>query len=542
VKLDGPEGLVAEVTAYRPNATLAALELAEKLRRRPSRSLLSALGELERPRVLTVALAEPEKDAELEGPEHPFTADVVDDATGAHFSLTGTLDAPRDAAVAQVASVPPPTRVEIDAAIAALRRDEKLGTAIKRGDLVPAPAMPGALVDDGRRAITIGLHGDAADGAGYRIANVDPVARTLLGTHHAVARASCGAVDDGGSGDGSTGGMVRVRVRHGEKTLWELVVVRAAAQEANGGVGLAVREVFFRGRRVLHRGDTPIVNVKYDASNHSGAASYRDWVNEEAPFRATGRNVIPGYRLCKKPPRTLFNEGVRAGGGFTGVTFHWAGTTLVATTLLAAGWYRYRVEWRFAADGTITPTFGFSAVKNPNTCDPHAHHAYWRFDFDVEARGRNAVRRRVGTLGSHVAIGDPRTLASRIRGLDLRWDAVHAERRMVRGPLSAWRVVNLDTKRGYDVYPSLRDGHADGGFGVGDVWALRYRPGQDRDANPDLGDRAHLDAYVNGESLDGTDVVLWYAAHARHDQHADDIHDVHGHVVGPHLVPVRWGT
>jgi len=537
MKLAGPEGLVAEVVPHRPRATAAALEQLEKLQQpRSTRALGSALGDLERPRILTVGLEEPEKDAELEGPEHPFRADVVDDATGRHFALTGTLDALGAARLSPLRTVTPPTRAEIDDAVAVLGRDAKL-----RG-LTAAPAMPGAVVVDGRRAITIGVHGDAGDGAGYRIVDVDTVGRAVLGTHDGVADAECGVTDDGGTGDGSTNGMVKVTVKDGAKTIWELVVVRAAGQETPVDCGLSVREVRFRGRRVLQRADTPIVNVKYDRRNASGAISYRDWLNEEAPFRAQGRNVIPGYRLCAAPPRTLFDEGVHAGGGFTGVTFHWQGKTLVATTLLAAGWYRYRVEWRFAADGTITPTFGFSAVKNPNTCFPHTHHCYWRLDFDIESGKRNAVRRRVGTLGTHVAIGDPRTLSSRLRAVDFRWDAVSGERRMVRGPLSAFRVVDLDTKRGYDVHPSLRDGHADAGFGVGDVWALRYRPGEARDANRDGGDRAHLAPYVNAESLEGTDVVLWYAAHARHDQHEDDIHDVHGHVVGPQLVPVRWGT
>jgi Cu2+-containing amine oxidase len=112
---------------------------------------------------------------------------------------------------------------------------------------------------------------------------------------------------------------------------------------------------------------------------------------------------------------------------------------------------------------------------------------------------------------------------------------------MVRGPLSAWRVLSTKGKRGYILYPSLRDGHADSAFGVGDVWAVRYRPRQDRDAKPDSGeDKAHIDPYVNRDSIKDTDVVLWYAAHARHDQHEDDIHDVHGHIVGPRLAPWKW--
>jgi hypothetical protein len=50
--------------------------------------------------------------------------------------------------------------------------------------------------------------------------------------------------------------------------------------------------------------------------------------------------------------------------------------------------------------------------------------------------------------------------------------------------------------------------------------------------------QTHLDQFVNGESIDGTDVVVWYAGHFRHDEHAPSPHQ--GHIVGPELRPVRW--
>ena len=49
---------------------------------------------------------------------------------------------------------------------------------------------------------------------------------------------------------------------------------------------------------------------------------------------------------------------------------------------------------------------------------------------------------------------------------------------------------------------------------------------------------AKLDQYINGENIDGTDVVVWYAAHFLHDEHAPEPHQ--GHIVGPELYPVIW--
>ena len=81
--------------------------------------------------------------------------------------------------------------------------------------------------------------------------------------------------------------------------------------------------------------------------------------------------------------------------------------------------------------------------------------------------------------------------------------------------------------------PGASDGEADA-YGVGDFWALR-RGGQLDDGDP--GDtRAHLDRFVNHESIVGTHIVVWYAAHFSHDpdhEHAG----AHGHIVGPTLVP-----
>jgi hypothetical protein len=75
---------------------------------------------------------------------------------------------------------------------------------------------------------------------------------------------------------------------------------------------------------------------------------------------------------------------------------------------------------------------------------------------------------------------------------------------------------------------------------VGDLWALRHRPGQIDDGvgfTTDLDEaRAHLNQFLNGESIRDTNVVLWYAAHFTHDL---DEHEV-GHIVGPSLVPGGW--
>ena len=95
------------------------------------------------------------------------------------------------------------------------------------------------------------------------------------------------------------------------------------------------------------------------------------------------------------------------------------------------------------------------------------------------------------------------------------------------------------------IVPGAHDGEADN-YGVGDFWALRHRPGQIDDGAVATSTRANLDAFVNGESIVGTNVVVWYAGHFSHepDDHHDHDHDHDhaggGHIVGPTLRPDRW--
>ena len=78
-------------------------------------------------------------------------------------------------------------------------------------------------------------------------------------------------------------------------------------------------------------------------------------------------------------------------------------------------------------------------------------------------------------------------------------------------------------------------------FGRGDVWILRYHGSEIDDGSVAIGPpyEAGLDAWVNGEAINGTDVVLWYGAHFTHDV-AHDHPGEFGHTVGPDLRRVRW--
>jgi Cu2+-containing amine oxidase len=122
------------------------------------------------------------------------------------------------------------------------------------------------------------------------------------------------------------------------------------------------------------------------------------------------------------------------------------------------------------------------------------------------------------------------------------WHTKRFEIRRPRDPAHKrrWRVRHTGTSTGYDIYPGPNDSTADA-YGAGDLWVLRYHGNELDDGhgfttNP-VYSRADLDSFVNGEPVDGQDVVIWYGGHFLH----DEAHPAPGgHVVGPDLVPVNW--
>jgi Cu2+-containing amine oxidase len=201
------------------------------------------------------------------------------------------------------------------------------------------------------------------------------------------------------------------------------------------------------------------------------------------------------------------------------------GQEVVLVSEMTAGWYRYISEWRFHADGTIRPRWGFSAIDNPCPCSTHIHHVYWRFDFDIRTSWNNIVEE----------FNDPPIFPN--TNWHTKWYEIRRPRDPSRDRL--WKVSNAATGEGYLLVPGSGDGFSDA-YGIGDVWVLKYHPseiddGQGFTTNPALS-QAHLDQFKSpAEPVANTDVVLWYAGHFRHDQaHAA------GERVGPELRPVNW--
>lgn len=285
--------------------------------------------------------------------------------------------------------------------------------------------------------------------------------------------------------------------------VWQICWVSPENSSGIDGSGLEITSVYYNGKKVLHRGHIPVLNVQYDPGGCGGSnLSYRDWANELVRFEAD--NVIrPGYAEPTVPPQTVCDHPGTDGGSFEGVAAEKLTDRLILTTQLKAGWYRYIHTWTFFLDGTFQPGFRFTAVNNTCTPRPHHHNVYWRLDFDLEGSANDAIDEH-----------DSGT-----------WSTLTTEAQRLHSPATGrtWRVWDKATGGGYEVIPAPEDEAADA-WSVADIWALAYRSSELDDGGAtggDDGDRAHMDQYVTGETIDGKDVVFWYRAGFRHEGSAD---------------------
>jgi hypothetical protein len=501
------------------------------------RSLRSTLART-RHELLAIEPLEPERKLARPQASERFRATIYDYTNNRTLLADGSLRSPEKLEVHESGIQPVPSPAEFASAIEVLERDSKLGPALRSGRVKPYEPMPPLVLDEEaggglERVLAVGLL-PARGMRGHEIVGVNLGRRSVVrfeGGAPATAQAHnpiCGQPYAGqGTAAKGTAGSVWVTVTQGGTVLWRFQAVRPTASSGTNGSGIELRYVDYRGKRLLYRAHVPILNVRYDGN---ACGPYLDWQWQEGMLDAQGANVAPGFMLCPTPAKTILDNG-QDGGTFLGTAIYVSGLEVVLVCEMHAGWYRYVSEWRLHANGTIRPRFGFGATSSSCVCTRHYHHAYWRLDFDVRTAGRNIVRE----------FNDPPLVGAS------KWHTKRFETHRPRSPARnrRWRVQNAATGEAYDIVPGHHDGVAtampDWPFPQGDVWLTRYRGTEIDNGVSAVGPpyEANIGNFVNGESIEDTDVVVWYGAHATHDvTHEEPGH--FGHIVGPELRKVKW--
>lgn len=350
-------------------------------------------------------------------------------------------------------------------------------------------------------------------------------------------------------------GAASVVISKGNEILWDLTVVRPTASSGKRGSGIDIRNVKYKGKKVLGQGHLPILNVLYKDNGTGCGPEFRDWQNWEYPFECEGTNV-PGtdyLRICNKSPKTIVdvigdvaNPNKEEEGNFKGIAFYATDDAVLIRTQLIAGWYRYTSEWTLCANGTIKPRWGFGGVydtDNNCVCLQHHHHAYFRFDFDIETPYGNSVH----------GYNDPALPDQSGRKWHEFLHAAHSPRTSGSNKewqKQAWRISNQRTGNAYLVRPGPTDANTDpvDTYGLDGVWVVKHDPNFLEDGKDELGrnTKADMDNIMKGSAgrdstIPGKDVVIWYAAHFMHDEKREStISDGHKHLFGPDLIPDTW--
>ena len=302
-----------------------------------------------------------------------------------------------------------------------------------------------------------------------------------------------------------------------ERPVWSLCWVSPDESSGIDGSGIELRDVSYKGNLVLRRAGLPLLNVQYDPG---GCGAYRDWQHTLMDFEADNPVGPPGSRYAEpsSAPRTMCDHPGTDAGSFQGVAVWKTAEQLLLTTQLQAGPYRYTEKWIFGLDGSIGAKIAFTSRFDPCNAKPHFHHAYWRFDF-----GRN--------VSEELQPQSPRGVP--------RWQRFRKETSRRSNPLNGglWRVRSPFMLRGYEIASPPDNGVADA-WAVADLWVLAAHDDELDDGGAGsgpFGSAIQLGRYLDEESVDGANVVLWLHATDRHDG------STRCHFVGPELRPIgKW--
>lgn len=331
--------------------------------------------------------------------------------------------------------------------------------------------------------------------------------------------------------------------------------------DANQGV--RYRHIFFQApdqerRMVLYDASIAEIHVPYD----DNGARYHD----VSDFGLGGDNLlniaasecVSGTRAYHNGEAKLCKQILKDGSAYRSSDNRDDLHYMKLFSVSKVGEYIYMPEWTFYSDGRMQPRmvatgalqrFGNSAneqygwlIADNKVGLSHMHNFFWRLDFDLDGTGENDVFQEL----NYSASGGK------------RYATVN------QFTTEAARSVNPQTMRSWLV----KDGNTTNSKGHAIAYEIRLSEAGQREVGPDYEPFTHndiyltkvhdceriashntrihscdtdnLSEYVNGESLQGQDVVSWVAVSFYHMPRSEDAPQMDSHVSKFDLIPRDW--
>lgn len=270
--------------------------------------------------------------------------------------------------------------------------------------------------------------------------------------------------------------------------------------------GLVIRNVFWKGVKVLHKGSLPVIRVKYRGSAssiNSGCGPYRDRIHSGNISRFSGQT--------------------------TDVVSRAFGSDLLELAVFSEiGGYDLYQAWYFHKSGRLEPVLYSSgwSCNDTRAENNHRHHPYWRLDFDVEGTSNRVAHAMTANNNMTFASYSPESGFT------------------VPGNASAivWTVTSTQSGKHVEIRsPSSERADAAGrpwfGFSSRDVGVRRYHSNEDEgwvfNTNSQLG------YFTPPEVTDAQDSVFWSIGHLTHIWSQSDEDNPHWHSTG-WIVDAKW--
>lgn len=273
--------------------------------------------------------------------------------------------------------------------------------------------------------------------------------------------------------------------------------------------GLVLRNVRWKGVKVLHKASMPVVRVKYrgrGSSIYSGCGPYNDRIHTGNVERFSGQTTDVVARLF--------------------------GDNLMEIAVFAEiGGYDLFQAYYFHTSGRFEPILyssGWSCGDAPPKSRlDHKHHPYWRLDFDIDGI-RNHVRHALTVSGGAMAFAEYTSES----GFSVPGNAA----------ATVWTVTNNSTGRHVRIHSPANE-RADNtaapwfGFGRRDMHVRRYKASEDVGWN--FSPTVQLGYFTPPESVMNEDVVFWAIGHLTHLWTLSDEQNPHWHSRG-WVIDAMW--